>query len=789
MRLRALELDRFKKFDRAVRIGGIEDGLNLIAGPNEMGKSTLLAALAAVLFEKHGSRSKAITDLQPRGHDTAPWVALDFELEGRPHRIEKRFLKRPTARLLLPGERVIEGDAAEHELRRLLGLFPAGGRGQADIGLWRLLLVGQGQSVAAPEVDAAARRTLQQALEAELGSLTGSESAKALIRRLDAELHELIDRRGGRPKGRYREVVQALDAAGQEIARLERERDALAHDLDELETTRAQLEELAGTDPAGDETEALARLEARRDAMVRARQAAAQAEAALERARREFADAEAGQDARHTLAARHEAAARDRERARLVLSEAQEALEARKTEGDACKAERERLAAEHAEAAAQVPKLDALASLARERERVAAALADASPEVGLALAPKARTRVRVDGRPLTTDEETRVVVAPIEIAIEGIGRIAVRPPAGLVRLHAEQERLEGRIRDLLRELGLGQANGTGRLPEPALIEDALARARGLLGRLGEQLAAAGTRLEDAREAWREARSAAQTAQAALDQADAQLADLARELARAREQTGDDDLAARLEQCRSTLAAAERRVAASDDIDGDALAALEQEIVEHRQAGEARRAARHELEKRLERLGAQIEAKQGTGLSERIEEQRRIETGLERGRQALAREVAVLTLLRTTLEDAEREAKERYLGPLLGRLRPHLETLWPGAAVAMDEDFRITEVHRAAGREPFDGLSEGTREQIAVLARIACAELLAEQGLPAVLVLDDALVFSDDERLERMFEILERAAHKLQIIVLTCRERVFSDLGATRLRIEEAQLAS
>ena len=68
-------------------------------------------------------------------------------------------------------------------------------------------------------------------------------------------------------------------------------------------------------------------------------------------------------------------------------------------------------------------------------------------------------------------------------------------------------------------------------------------------------------------------------------------------------------------------------------------------------------------------------------------------------------------------------------------------------------------------------------------RLALAELLCDRGLPAVVVLDDALVFSDDERMQRMFRVLERAAARLQILVLTCRERLFEDLAGTRLRLE------
>jgi uncharacterized protein YhaN len=99
------------------------------------------------------------------------------------------------------------------------------------------------------------------------------------------------------------------------------------------------------------------------------------------------------------------------------------------------------------------------------------------------------------------------------------------------------------------------------------------------------------------------------------------------------------------------------------------------------------------------------------------------------------------------------------------------------------------VARGGAPEPFERLSEGTREQIAVLTRLAFAELLADQGLPATVVLDDALVFSDDRRIEQMFAILAAAATRLQIIVLTCRERLFEGLPAQRLRLEELQVAA
>ena len=89
MKLRALELEQFRKFDRRVKIAGIADGLNLVAGPNEMGKSTLFAALQAVLFERHRSQAQSVKSLQPAGHEGAtPRVALEFEAGGRRYRVE-----------------------------------------------------------------------------------------------------------------------------------------------------------------------------------------------------------------------------------------------------------------------------------------------------------------------------------------------------------------------------------------------------------------------------------------------------------------------------------------------------------------------------------------------------------------------------------------------------------------------------------------------------------------------------------------------------------------------------
>ena len=51
MRIRRIEVRDFRKLGHVV-IDGLADGLNVIAGGNETGKSTLVAALRAALFDR-----------------------------------------------------------------------------------------------------------------------------------------------------------------------------------------------------------------------------------------------------------------------------------------------------------------------------------------------------------------------------------------------------------------------------------------------------------------------------------------------------------------------------------------------------------------------------------------------------------------------------------------------------------------------------------------------------------------------------------------------------------------
>ena len=146
MKLRSLAVNQFRKFSEPVRLDGMEDGLNLLVGPNEMGKSTLLVALRAVLFEKYSSNIKRTRELQNARNNAAPVVELTFEVDDATYVIRKRFLKNPYAHLTCPDGRELEGEEAESTLRNLLDFSEPGRSGSQPetTGMWSVLWVTQG---------------------------------------------------------------------------------------------------------------------------------------------------------------------------------------------------------------------------------------------------------------------------------------------------------------------------------------------------------------------------------------------------------------------------------------------------------------------------------------------------------------------------------------------------------------------------------------------------------------------------------------------------------------------
>lgn len=145
-----------------------------------------------------------------------------------------------------------------------------------------------------------------------------------------------------------------------------------------------------------------------------------------------------------------------------------------------------------------------------------------------------------------------------------------------------------------------------------------------------------------------------------------------------------------------------------------------------------------------------------------------------------RDVAALALLDETLVASDAANLDRFLIPVVDNLNPYLALVFPGAHLTMAGDFSVNALKRPSGTSELNVMSGGTLEQIAVLVRLAFASLMADAGAAAPLILDDALVYTDDERLKLMFKALARGAERHQILFLTCHQNASDALGGQRV---------
>ncbi|UAJ12617.1 AAA family ATPase [Glacieibacterium megasporae] len=201
----------------------------------------------------------------------------------------------------------------------------------------------------------------------------------------------------------------------------------------------------------------------------------------------------------------------------------------------------------------------------------------------------------------------------------------------------------------------------------------------------------------------------------------------------------------------------------------------------RTAGETRT----KLEMEIARLEGTIESEGGKGLADREALAREEAEAARAALQRISEEANMLKLLRDTLEAARTETSSKFVGPIAKRAKRYIERLLPGCDLTFSEDLGLETIVRAGLSEGCANLSRGTQEQLAVLTRIAFADMLLEQGRPVSLILDDPLVYSDDARLDVMIDILLEVSERMQVILLTCRDRAFRHVPANRISLLNA----
>jgi len=247
-----------------------------------------------------------------------------------------------------------------------------------------------------------------------------------------------------------------------------------------------------------------------------------------------------------------------------------------------------------------------------------------------------------------------------------------------------------------------------------------------------------------------------------------------------------DLATRLQTCATARLTAEQEVealrSAAPDVD-----AAEAALRRVRSVEQAANTQIQTLRETLAGLNARITARSDEAVEESWGETREALSAAQARVAAFEQEIAVLERLTQALDTARSDARDLYLTPVMNELRPLLGLLFDDVSITFDDRSLLPHKIRRSGLdEEVERLSGGMREQLSILTRLAFARLLTRDGRPTPVILDDALVYSDDDRIERMFDALHRQARDQQIIVFSCRQRAFQRLGGHVLQMTEWQ---
>lgn len=892
MYLRSIALSQVGLFSGPVSITGISPGLNLLAAPNEAGKSTLFRALETLFRHSHTSRKQELHSLRPFSGG-APRITCRFMLDGREWELRKQFLSSPLASL-----RSVDGQVNHQDREVDSALANLLSKGCDRTSFFPVVWIGQHKSIELPELDEKARDGLTAVLLREATDAAAGEDVvriqAAVLKELKSYLTDTLTK--PRKDGPLDAALRAVEGTRLDLQRAEAELEGAQGRLRRVEQLSSRLNELrdpavqhatereiatcekrlsdwetsakhlAAAELADQKAQNVARLarqrfEAARElvgivATIDGRRAElAAAEAALRAGNEDLRCAEGIVAA---ISAARSFAEKQVERSRL-----EEARQETRTRLGEITRQVERVRELNALYQMLSKEIDAnpvtdgvaqrLADWQNECERLDGQLKSAAPTLCVRYESGVADAFLRDGQPLAANE-TVVVAQPVTIVVPGMGSMTIAPgnhsevgewrqrKTHLAKRLSEEferlgvaspseisERVEARRRACaelqavtvsLRELA---PDGVKAVEAVCLeCEDRLADldrrltqvdsdiaaweedATAVIDHLNEKLVLADLNPEAVSERLREARANLAGVRAGVSKSERLIAELRIRLEhlenRRSELSGILNVECvsheDVERWETDHRAAE---AAADDAArmlavwraGQPDPLLKQQVSERldglRQSERRRAAAIYDAEIELAACEAQILQDRQKGLAHRVRELASLLEHHGRRLHAVECHVAALKLLLDEFRAARSATAASTVGPTVERLQALASPLFGRDALALDGIGSAPVRQTDCVEEPWQLLSGGTREQIAVLARLAYAGVLADGGKVMPVILDDALVYSDRTRLQLMFRAFVEAAEKHQVIVLSCHEDRFrslvSDHGATELRME------
>lgn len=902
MILREITVRGVKCFRDECAVGRFGDGLNMIFGPNEAGKSTLIEATARALFDGYTVTGDAIESMRPWGTSLAPEVALEFEARDGQWRLEKRLLSGASCSLRrMEGggwSLIHERDAADSFVRELLhGEAP--GRGASDLRHWGLArtlwclsdpcMIGRDDGVCVVPSDVAAE------IRSVLGEGTVATAVDSVWEVLDARYGDFFTARRGDPKTNS----QLVTLSG-ETERLELQRVEVEAQLREVEDAATRLDALQGE--IADLRLERERLQEQVAAYRAEAEAVQELQHQIDSAKKELEQAESSHDAIAKDLKRFTEAREQADLARAQLRESEDALEnldaeLRAAQQLAAEAETDHAEAQNARkgASEQVErgrKVESALRLTQERQSLEELLAGivglreqcersearlremACPEAGEIERAEALERdvqrlqaqleaaglnVTIEARreqelALTGGEEDlrkRVSAgdeiayaagAALEIELPDVARISVRSGAKEpAQLSAELDATRAKLRGLLAAYAMEGAAGLRdlqrareraredheRLAEQMLtaaapydgpdeVRERQAEVRVELAKcLNELTLAEGDlpalerpNLERLDQQFRAAQAREDEAQAILDRRRKHAEELSKKRSDLRDNQSTSE--GTLQGSETTMAhLLERHGCADEEALEASVAAAEATVAELAEGldEQRQRLPSPEADPRLlaetaeealrQAAGREIELAGQRGDNEgiidrartegRYERLTRIEEELAGARRKLHetwREAQAIKLLRSIIESRRAEVSRGALPGLTEQVMIMFrQVTGRDRSLRMDEEMAVSDVIENGIEHKPSALSAGTREQLDLVTRLALGQSYAKAAGRTMMVLDDALLYTDPRRHDRIKQLLQRAGDLLQVFILTSHPERYRGIVPTECQFD------
>ena len=399
------------------------NGVTIVVGPNEVGKSSLAEAVELLFDERDDTAKQRVREIQPVDRDAASEVEAEVELGPYRFTYTKRFHRRSATHLAIHAPRVenLTGRLAHERVRALL-------EEHVDVALWRALRLVQGAPLDPPALSEAS--SLAAALDRAAGVGAGGEREESLFERA-REAYDAWFTPTGRSRRPLGLAEEAVSGPAAEEASLRERLDALERDVSAEVALRRRVAELEGRVAAG--RGALREIEEELEALYALREEGLRVQARLEAARAEEALAVQAARQRSQLASVHAGAQAELESLAEVLEGEEPAYVAA---GAELRHVEERLeAARAARTAADAAVARARRDAAfRRGERELAELRERAERVFHERAERARAREVLAGPPI--DEARVEAIQAAQLAVERTAaRLAAEGPR--VQVHPE----------------------------------------------------------------------------------------------------------------------------------------------------------------------------------------------------------------------------------------------------------------------------------------------------------------------------------------------------------------